>query len=39
LVGSAFGALAAMLPLLHVQGELAGIFETIAKLLGHLSGH
>ena len=38
LIGSTVGALALVLPLLDVKGELVGIFEVIAKLLGKLSG-
>lgn len=38
LIGSTVGALAVVLPLLDVKGELAGIFEVIAKVLGKLSG-
>jgi hypothetical protein len=38
LVGSTFGSLATLLPLLHAKGDLANILETIGKLFGHLSG-
>lgn len=38
LLGSTLGSIATLLPLLHVKGELAGIFEAIGKLIGHVSG-
>jgi len=38
LVGSTFGALATLLPLLHASGDLAAMMEAIGKLFGHLSG-
>ncbi len=38
LVGSTFGAMATLLPLLHANGDLANMAEAIGKLLGHLSG-
>jgi hypothetical protein len=38
LVGSTFGALATLLPLLHANGDLANAVEAIGKLFGHLSG-
>ena len=38
LVGSTFGSLATLLPLLHANGDLANILEAIGKLFGHLSG-
>jgi hypothetical protein len=38
LVGSTFGAIATLLPLLHANGDLANMVEAIGKLFGHLSG-
>jgi hypothetical protein len=38
LVGSTFGSIATLLPLLHANGALASIFEAIGKLLGHAGG-
>jgi hypothetical protein len=39
LIGSSFGSVAVILPILHVNGNVAGIFDAIGKLLGHLGGH
>jgi hypothetical protein len=30
-----FGSVAALLPLLHVNGKVTGVFDAIGKLLGH----
>jgi hypothetical protein len=38
LLGSTLGSIATLLPLLHVKGELASVFDAIGKLLGHLGG-
>jgi hypothetical protein len=38
LVGSTFGSLATLLPLLHASGSLASVFEAIGKLFGHIGG-
>jgi hypothetical protein len=38
LVGSTFGAIATLLPLLHANGDLANMLEAISRLFGHLSG-
>jgi hypothetical protein len=38
LVGSSLGSLATLLPILHVNGNVTGIFDAIGKLLGHLGG-
>jgi len=38
LVGSTFGSMVPLLPLLHVNGDLANILESIGKLFGHLGG-
>jgi len=38
LVGSTFGAVATLLPLLHANGDLANIAEAISRIFGHLSG-
>lgn len=39
LIGSSFGSIAVILPILHVNGDVTGIFGAIAKLLGHVGGH
>lgn len=38
LVGSTLGSIATLLPVLHVKGDLAAIFEAAGKLLGHFGG-
>ena len=38
LLGSSLGSVALVLPLLHVSANVAGIFDAIGKLLGHLGG-
>jgi hypothetical protein len=38
LVGSSLGAVATLLPILHVNGNVTGVFDAIGKLLGHLGG-
>jgi hypothetical protein len=38
LIGSTLGAIATLLPLLHVKGDLATMVEAIGKLLGHVGG-
>jgi hypothetical protein len=38
LVGSTFGAIATLLPLLHANGDLANIVDAIGRIFGHLSG-
>lgn len=39
LVGSTLGAIATLLPLLYEKGELAAIFEAVARLIGHATGN
>ncbi|HEY4340028.1 MAG TPA: hypothetical protein VGM97_08790 [Steroidobacteraceae bacterium] len=39
LLGSSLGSIAVLLPLLHANANLTGIFDAIGKLLGHLAGH
>lgn len=39
LMGSSVGAVATILPVLHIHGDVTGIFDAIGKLLGHLGGH
>jgi hypothetical protein len=39
LIGSSFGSVALILPILHVNGSVTGIFDAIGKLLSHLGGH
>jgi hypothetical protein len=39
LLGSSLGSIAVLLPLLHANAKLTGIFDAIGKLLGHLAGH
>ncbi|HEY3785224.1 MAG TPA: hypothetical protein VGL55_08100 [Steroidobacteraceae bacterium] len=39
LVGSSFGSIATLLPLLHVSGRVTGVFDALGKILGHLGGH
>jgi hypothetical protein len=36
LMGSSFGSVATILPLLHFNGQVTNIFEALGKLLGHL---
>jgi hypothetical protein len=36
LMGSSFGSVATILPLLHFNGPATNIFEGLGKLLGHL---
>jgi hypothetical protein len=38
LVGSSLGSVATLLPILHVNGNVTGVFDAIGKLLGHLGG-
>jgi hypothetical protein len=38
LIGSSFGSVATLLPILHVNGNVSSIFNAIGKLLGHLAG-
>jgi hypothetical protein len=38
LVGSSLGSVATLLPILHVNGNVTGLFDAIGKLLGHLGG-
>jgi hypothetical protein len=38
LLGSSLGSIAVLLPLLHTNANVAGIFDAIGKLLGHLAG-
>ena len=38
LIGSSFGSVATLLPLLHFDGQVTNIFEALSKLLGHLGG-
>ncbi len=39
LVGSSFGSIATLLPLLHVSGQVSGVFDALGKILGHIGGH
>ena len=39
LVGSTFGAMSTLLPLLHSRGEINEVVEVVSKLLEHLGGH
>jgi len=39
LVGSSFGSIATLLPLLHVSGQVSGVFDALGKLLGRFGGH
>lgn len=39
LVGSTFGAIATLLPLLYEKSELAAIFEAVGRLVGHATGN
>jgi hypothetical protein len=36
LMASSFGSMATLLPLLHVNGDVTGIFDAIGKILGHI---
>jgi hypothetical protein len=38
LMASSFGSLATLLPILHVNGKITGIFDAIGKILGHIGG-
>lgn len=38
LMGSSLGSVATLLPILHVNGNVTGVFDAIGKLLGHLGG-
>jgi hypothetical protein len=38
LLGSSLGSIALLLPLLHANASVAGIFDAVGKLLGHLAG-
>jgi hypothetical protein len=38
LLGSSLGSLSVLLPLLHANANVTGIFDAIGKLLGHLGG-
>ena len=38
LIGSSFGSVATLLPLLHFDGQVTTIFEALSKLFGHLGG-
>jgi hypothetical protein len=38
LIGSSFGSMATLLPLLHFEGRTTGLFDLAGKLLGHLGG-
>jgi hypothetical protein len=39
LVASSVGAVATLLPILHINGDVTGIVDAVSKLLGHLGGH
>jgi hypothetical protein len=40
LMASSFGSLATLLPILHVNGNVTGVFDALGKLLGHIgAGH
>ncbi len=39
LIGSSFASVALILPVLHVNRDISGIFDAMGKLLGHLGGH
>ncbi len=39
LAGSSLGSLATLLPILHVSGNVTGVFDALSKLLGHMGGH
>ena len=39
LMASSFGSLATLFPILHVNGNITGIFDAIGKILGHIGGH
>jgi len=38
LMGSSLGSVATLLPILHVNGNVTGVFDAVGKLLGHLGG-
>lgn len=38
LAASSFGSVATLLPILHVNGDVSGVFDALGKLLGHLGG-
>jgi len=38
LMTSSFGSLATLLPILHVNGKITGLFDAIGKILGHIGG-
>jgi hypothetical protein len=38
LMGSSFGSIAMLLPLLQVNGQVANVAEALSKFLGHLGG-
>ena len=39
LIGSSFASVTLILPVLHVNRDISGIFDAMGKLLGHLGGH
>jgi hypothetical protein len=39
LAGSSLGSLATLLPILHVGGNVTGVFDALSKVLGHVGGH
>lgn len=39
LAGSSLGSLATLPPILHVSGNVSGVFDALSKLLGHMGGH
>lgn len=39
LIGSSMGSITVLLPLLHVDGHVAGFFDTAGEVLGHFGGH
>lgn len=38
LLGSSFGSIATLLPLLHFDGKVTNLFDLLGKLFGHLGG-
>lgn len=38
LMGSSLGSVATLLPILHVNGNVTGVFDALGKFLGHLGG-
>lgn len=39
LSGSSLGAIATILPILHISGDVPGFLDSVSKVIGHFGGH